>query len=669
MSDTRARYSLLLAMAAACGGPQTAPAAAPPTVAPTELTAEQQARDAARTPLAERVTDAYSNTPSADDGMVARWSPDGRQIVFASARDGLTLLYAGDPAHPDAPPIALTPGTERATVGQLAHDGRALIFLRDTGADENYAIYRVELGAGTGAPTAPVNLTPGGPSLHRAEPILPRRRDDVMLYSAASQTDPATTLYVQSIAPSARTGDSPGGAERAVYTQPLPGALVDVTADGTHALMAEFHADDDIVLSEIDIATGKARRVFPAADKHAGLTSAGYAPDGGTIYISGDRDGASALVALDAASLAERAVYRDPIASSPLSFLVSPAGDTLALDVDAGTHNLIRILDAHTLAARGDVQTPLGEILLGSFRPDGGAFSIAVSQPAQPDDPFAVDVATRAVTPLRADRRAGVDQLPALDARIEHVRAFDGLDLPLVVYTPPHAPGARLPVIAWFHGGPSASSPAHWAPSLRFFTALGYAIVTPNVRGSTGFGRAFEMADNREHRADWLRDLHAVNAWIKAQPWADPDRVSISGGSYGGYTTLMALTRFPTEWRAGVDAFGPANLRTFLLTTDAAIRAGFVPEFGDVEKDAALIDEFSPMRDVAKIVRPLFVYAGQNDPRVPRGESDQLVAALRKRGVPVEYMVAPNEGHSVDRRESKIALMVRIARFLDDAQR
>jgi len=131
----------------------------------------------------------------------------------------------------------------------------------------------------------------------------------------------------------------------------------------------------------------------------------------------------------------------------------------------------------------------------------------------------------------------------------------------------------------------------------------------------------------------------------------------------------MALTRQPTAWRAGIDVFGIADLRQFLRTTDAMIRSGLIPEFGDVDRDAALLAQFSPMRDVDRIVAPLFVYAGQNDPRVPRSESDAIVRALRTRRVPVEYMVAPNEGHSIDHRENKIELLVRAARFLEDALR
>jgi dipeptidyl aminopeptidase/acylaminoacyl peptidase len=147
---------------------------------------------------------------------------------------------------------------------------------------------------------------------------------------------------------------------------------------------------------------------------------------------------------------------------------------------------------------------------------------------------------------------------------------------------------------------------------------------------------------------------------------ADPNRVIVMGGSYGGYTVLMALTRQSSLWRAGVDYVGVANLFTFLKSTDQAIRAVFVDEFGDLDKDKALLEEFSPLRNVDKVTAPLFVYAGQNDPRVPREKSDQVVQALRARHVPVEYQVAADEGHSCDHRENRVELLVRVARFLED---
>jgi dipeptidyl aminopeptidase/acylaminoacyl peptidase len=349
-----------------------------------------------------------------------------------------------------------------------------------------------------------------------------------------------------------------------------------------------------------------------------------------------------------------------------MSVLVSPTGERVVVGIDAGNHGEVRILDARTLKIERSVGVPLGNVVVGSFRNDGKAFSLLISLPDHPADVYSVDAATGQLRPLRNDKRPGLDALPAIEASIEKISAFDGLTIPINLYLPKGRTG-KLPTIVIFHGGPASSYAVRWNPYARFFLSLGYAVLEPNVRGSTGFGRAYEMADNREKRADWLKDLETVNAWTKKQSWCDPDRVVVWGQSYGGYTTLMALTRQPTLWSAGVDLYGIADLKQFLRTTDATIRAFFVTEFGDLDKDGPLLDEFSPMRDRDKIVAPLFVYAGQNDPRVPRSESDAIVRALRERGIPVEYMVAANEGHTVDRRETKIELLTRTARFLEDA--
>jgi dipeptidyl aminopeptidase/acylaminoacyl peptidase len=153
----------------------------------------------------------------------------------------------------------------------------------------------------------------------------------------------------------------------------------------------------------------------------------------------------------------------------------------------------------------------------------------------------------------------------------------------------------------------------------------------------------------------------------REQPWADKDRIVIYGGSYGGYTTLIGLTRYPPLWRAGVDLVGVVNWVSFMKTTSGEIHDLFKTEIGDPEKEQVQLEELSPIKDVEKIKAPLFVYAGANDPRVPRSEDDQIVKALRARGVLVEYMIAPNEGHSLARRENQIEFYARAARFLEKA--
>jgi len=623
-------------------------------VAPTNLDPAQRARDEARIPLAESVVDAYSNWNGFFSTLVANWSPDGKRIVFGSSRDGLPEIYRADPERPDQPALALTRGPERALWGRFTSDGGSILFLRDCKGDENHHIWRANAD-GSDA----VDLTPEG-TLQRDEPILPRRLPGAMFYSAHCTTDPKTRLFTQAVA---------GGSARLIYTHPRPGTLADVASDGSRALMMEWNSSDNIVLLEVAATGGPVRRVFPAEGRQVTIWSASYSAGGDRIFLGTD-DGRedSLIVALDAGSGREVARYRNESPpTATISALVSPRGDAVVASIDAGNHGQVRILDAATLELIRTVQVPLGDIRVGSFRDDGAVFSLMISVPDRPADIHAVDVRTGAIRALRRDARAQIDSLPAVDTTIEIVEAFDRLRIPINCYLPGKRGSQRLPTLVVFHGGPSASYAVRWSPFARFYLALGYAVLEPNVRGSTGFGRAYEMADNREKRADWLKDVETVNTWVKRQPWCDPSRVVVWGGSYGGYTTLMALTRQPDLWAAGVDIFGVADLKTFLRTTEASIREFFANEFGDLERDSALLEEFSPMRDVNRIVAPLFVYAGEHDPRVPRSESDLIVQALRDRGVPVEYMVAANEGHSIDRRESKIELMTRTARFLEDA--
>ncbi|HEY2509583.1 MAG TPA: prolyl oligopeptidase family serine peptidase [Polyangiaceae bacterium] len=647
----------------------TAPAPPPPPVAssaspppapataassdPTVLTGDQQRRDAARAPLATSIVDAYSNWDGFFSSLVANYAPDGKHVVFGSVRDGLPEIYLGEVAHPDAPAKAVTTGPERAIWAAFTPDGKSILFLRDEKGDENQAIWKVGVD-GSGL----TNLTPGD-KLHRGEPFFVRASPKTIVYDASRTTALGCTVFTQSL---------DGGAPKSVYTDPGVSGLADVAPDGAHALFLRAPSQNDQRLLVLDLKTGAPRPFYPPEGKAVAIHSAAFSEDGKRVFVSTDEGAeSSVLLALDAATGKELGRYVNDPPTAAMRVAVAPKGERLAVRSDLGNHGDIRILDAKTLKPQKSVKLPLGDVLLGTFAKDGKSVSALISLPDQPADVFSVDVATGDVHPLRSDKRAGLDALPPMETQIENVKAFDGLTIPINRYLPKLAAQKKLPTVVIFHGGPSTSYAVRWNPYARFFLSLGYAVLEPNVRGSSGFGRAYEMADNREKRADWLKDLESVNAWVRAQPWADPDRVIVWGQSYGGYTTLMAMTRQPNLWRAGVDLYGPADMKAFLKTTDAAIRSFFVAEFGDVEKDGDLLDKFSPMRDVGEIKRPLFVYSGQNDPRVPRSESDTIVKALRTRGVPVEYMVAANEGHTVDRRTTKIELLTRTARFLEDA--
>src|SRR5262249_21692966 len=192
-----------------------------------------------------------------------------------------------------------------------------------------------------------------------------------------------------------------------------------------------------------------------------------------------------------------------------------------------------------------------------------------MSKPDAPSDLYAVDATTGKVTPLRADARPGLDA-SRLQTSIESIRAFDGLTIPTNLYLPEGA-AAKLPTVVLIHGGPSGAAEVSFDAEVRVLAGMGFAVVEPNIRGSSGFGLAYEQADDREKRGDALKDVESVNAWARAQPWCD-GRLAIMGTSYGGYMTLLALTRQPALWQAGVDASGMSDLKTMEQNEDQTIR-------------------------------------------------------------------------------------------------
>lgn len=584
------------------------------------------------------------------------FTPDGKRVVFMSNRDGLPQLYLGDPAKPAAPPARIVTTTERIGGYQLLKDGRTILFISDVGADENWSIFRVGID-GKGL----IDLTPGE-RINRDGPVVPDKKQDTMYFTARTMSEAKSTLY----AASTRT---PGPA-KAIYTDDLPMFLSAMSPDGGKALVSQVPSGDENYALLIDIATGKAERIFPATGK-AALSALEFSPDGKTIYIGTDNGTEqSTLLAIDARTKKILAKHDfAPTGANAGVTLVSRKTGAIAMTVTVGSYAEIRILDGKTLVQRSALKMPLGAGAAVDWSDDGKRLAVHWSTPSTPTTLFTVDGASGMSTPIRTEPRPTLKDMPAIDASVVDIPAFDGGRIPTNIYVARGESTTPHPTIVYFHGGPSSVSMIKWQVLTAFFVSLGYAVVEPNVRGSGGYGRAFEAADNGPKRLDAFKDIETTGRWIARQPWADKDRLVAMGSSYGGYSTLIALARSPAIWRAGVDLVGIVNLETFMKTTAGVIRTLFLVEFGDPDKDAAFLRQISPITDVDEIVDPTFIYAGANDPRVPRTESDLIVKALRTRKVPSEYMVAENEGHSLARRENQIELYARVARFLEAALR
>ncbi|MCS6899997.1 MAG: S9 family peptidase [Myxococcales bacterium] len=244
------------------------------------------------------------------------------------------------------------------------------------------------------------------------------------------------------------------------------------------------------------------------------------------------------------------------------------------------------------------------------------------------------------------------------------VPSFDGLPVPVFLYRPlKHKAGGKVPVVVWVHGGPEAQFQPAFSPVIQALVAQGIAVAAPNVRGSTGYGKRYSHLDDVEKREDSVRDLGEINRWLRARPEFDGDRIAVMGGSYGGYMVLAALTLQPELWAAGVDVVGIANFRTFLEKTAPYRRAQREAEYGSLERDGALLDRLFPLHRVNRIRAPLLVIHGANDPRVPVGEAEQMVAALKQRGREVIYLRFDDEGHGLSRRENQLTAYTRVLEF------
>jgi dipeptidyl aminopeptidase/acylaminoacyl peptidase len=649
----RGRAAALVAALASCGGGERSGTDARdprPRATAGGQRRQQPDLDRALTAQATALVDAFVN----EEPVL---TADRGRVVFVSDRDGLPQLYVADAAQPASAPRRLVERTERVGGPILTADGAGVVFMSDRGGDEMWTIHRVPL---DGGPV--VDLTPGEP-LSRDPPFLPPGAPDRMFFTARSMEDPASSIYMAPVGAAGRV--------HRLYREKTPGFLSDVSPDGRAALLVRYTSHAEQTLVRVDLASGAARVLYPPRGQKAAIADASFSADGKRIYLGTDGGAEQGLVlSLAAASGKELARYveREIPTASVRGIAVARRGGLVAVTLHAGNRNQIRLLDGRTMKARAPVELPLGEGSATRFSDDGALLTAQWSTPAAPTDIVAIDTATGAVRPLRSEARPSLDGLPGVEVSIAEVKGFDGTVIPVNVYRPAGARG-RLPVIVRYHGGPAGWAAVGWSATVRFFLLRGYAWVEPNVRGSGGFGRAYQAADDGARRVSAFRDVETTARWVAAQPWADRRRMVALGESYGGYVVLTTLIRHPELWRAGVDMFGFVSLGSLMASTSGLVRQNYLTEFGDPDKDAALLASLSPLSELDRLRAPLFVYAGANDPRVPRAESDRVVKELRARRVPVEYMLAADEGHSLSRRETQIAFLVRVAGFLQSHAR
>ncbi len=325
--------------------------------------------------------------------------------------------------------------------------------------------------------------------------------------------------------------------------------------------------------------------------------------------------------------------------------------------------------DPHTLDVTLAVPLPGDGVASGfRFSDDGRWLTYAFSSPRIPGDVWCLDTSTGEQQRMTTSP-CGVDAETFVDAELVRFPAADGVEIPAFVFTPDAPASGNAsghPVVVVLHGGPESQYRPAFGGVTQYLVAHGFAVVAPNIRGSTGYGRTYQHLDDVERRFDAIRDLEAVHDWIGAHPALDGDRAALYGGSYGGYLVLAGLAWQPERWAAGVDIVGMSNLVTFLRNTAEWRRAFREREYGSLDDDAELLTALSPITHVEAVRSPLFIIHGANDPRVPLGEAEQIHAVLHERGVRSELLVYPDEGHGLAKLANRVDAYPRLVAFLHE---
>jgi dipeptidyl aminopeptidase/acylaminoacyl peptidase len=436
------------------------------------------------------------------------------------------------------------------------------------------------------------------------------------------------------------------------------GRFVSVLRPGSRPL------DEDLVL--IDVSSGEARIPMPHPDEAAQVGPPAWMSDSVFYAASSINRDFAAIVRHDLDTGETTTV---PGTGEGFDAEVIPAGETAIVVIENrdGASEMWRH-DIRT-GQRDDISLPEPGVTRAWFlepprvTPDGSRLYYTLSTPRRGGDVYRHDLTQRGRTRLtHSPTELAPDAL--VTPELGEVESFDGERIPVFVFRPPTAE-SRPAVVVEVHGGPEAQAMRLFDPTVQALAAAGYAVVVPNVRGSTGYGRRYAGLDDTTKRLDSVRDLRAVHSALASLGF-DPARAALWGGSYGGYMTLAGLSFQPDLWAAGVDIVGISNLVTFLENTSDYRRAQRELEYGSLRDDREFLIEASPLTRVDAIRAPLFVIHGRNDPRVPLGETEQLVASLRRRGVPCELRIYDDEGHGLARLANQLDAFPRAIEFLDE---
>jgi dipeptidyl aminopeptidase/acylaminoacyl peptidase len=463
--------------------------------------------------------------------------------------------------------------------------------------------------------------------------------------------------------------DLESGETRAVFGEGMyafPGAW---SPDATKLVTMDFRNNSDSSLHLVDLESGDVRELTPHDEE--GLYFPGpWAADGSGFYFLSDEGREYRGIAFYDIAAGTYEWFETP-ENDVEEVASSHDGAVLAWIVNEDGWDVVKLRDAESGRDLPQPDLPRGaRPHLTGFQPplaisnDGTRAAMILSGPRRPPEAFVVETATGAARPVTESRMGVPAEDDLIDVDLISYPSFDGRDIPAWLYRPAGADG-RIPVVISIHGGPEAQERPLYQPLYQYLASRGIAVLATNIRGSTGYGKTYQRLIQRDWGGGDLKDWDHAVKWLHEQDWVDRDRIGVWGGSYGGFAVLTCVTRLPDYWAAAVDIFGPFNLISFAKAVPPTWRRMMKRFVGDPEEDADLLRERSPVTYVENTKAPLLVIQGAKDPRVVKGESDQLVEKLKSLGKTVEYIVFDDEGHGFTKRKNELTTMRASADWLE----
>lgn len=576
----------------------------------------------------------------------ASFSADERRVLFHSNASGvpnvMSVPVAGGPAS------AITKSAESTyAVAYFPQDDR-LLYTRDAGGNELNHLYLRELdGAerdltpGEKLKAAFLDFTPDGSAFYVMTNERDARAFDVYRYDAKT--------YARSIVFENRHNVFPGPLSR----------------DGRYLALTRPRTSSENELLLLDL---QAERLVTVSDAPGSWDPQYFDVTGEWLYYLTDAGGEFSRV------------RRYGIASGRHEEVAAYPWDVMYTELSHNGRYTVTAINEDARTVLSIVETASGRPLRLPALPPGDITAVSISRSEQrvalylsgdrsPRNLYAFTIGDAAAVQLTDTLNPEIDPADLVDSTIVRFAARDGLAIPNVLFRPQQASAARrAPAVVWVHGGPGGQTRQGYSAVLQYLANHGYVVLGINNRGSSGYGRTFFTADDQKHGREPLWDCVDAKRWLARQDYVDPDRIAIVGGSYGGYMVAAALAFEPEEFTAGVNIFGVTNWIRTLESIPAwweAQRQALYQEIGDPVRQRELLHAISPLFHADRIRRPLLVLQGANDPRVLQIESDEIVAAVRKNGVPVEYVVFPDEGHGFSKIPNQIEGYGRMLAFLD----